>query len=522
MDFINKFKNMIGLNISPKEKDNTNTSKVLSATEDGSTIIDTVGPTFVSRSMNTNFIFDDEFNLIKKYRDMSLNVDCDRAIDNIVNEIINIDENNDSPITINLDKCTFDDELKDAIRKEFDKILLLLNFKNNGQQIIRDWYVDGRLFYQKIVDKNNLKKGLIDLRKIDSLDIRRIKQVEKILDPETGAAIIDKEVTYYLYTPSFESISLSGQALLLHQDAIAYCHSGLYAYKEEPQNKNTSMRVGTSGNRFIISYLHSAIKPLNQLSILEDATIIYRIARSSEKRVHYVDINGLPKAKAEAALNEYVRAFQNQLQYNTETGEIDSTVKVSSLQEDIFVPRRGGTNAAEITTLPGAQNLGEIEDINYFKIKLYKSLKVPLSRLNDEAQSFLGRSSEINRDELNFSKHVNNMRRNLNNLWLDLLKTQLLLTNTTSLTDWNSHVNEIEFEYSSSTYITRLRELEMLSEKMAVLRDADSYVGKYFSKTYINRNILGFTDEQIENIEKENTEDNSLPDDETENNNQFI
>lgn len=511
MDLFNGFKNFLGINIKSKKTSETNHSKILSTVEDGSTIIDSVGPSFISRTINTDYIFDDEVQLIKKYRDMSLNVDCDRAINNIVNEIVNIDDDDSDPVTIDLDRTEFDVEIKEDIIKEFDNILSLTDFRNSGAQIIRDWYIDGRLFFQKVVDKDDLSKGLIELRRIDSLDIRKIKQVEKVIDPETGAAIIDKEVSYFLYAPTYESMSMAGQALLMSQDSIAYCHSGLYCYKEEPSNKNTSARVGTVGNRYIISYLHPAIKPLNQLSILEDASIIYRISRSSEKRVHYIDINGLPKNKAESAMQEYVKAFQNQVQYNTMTGEIDSTAKVSSLQEDIFVPRRNGTNAAEISTLPAAQNLGEIEDINYFKIKLYKSLNVPLSRLNDEAQSFLGKSSEINRDELNFSKFINTLRRCVNPLWNDLLKTQLLLKNIIKLEDWNKNAKYIDYTYSSSAYITRLRELEMLSEKVAVLRDVDSFAEKYFSKKYIYKNILGFTDEQIQQIEEDNRQEPPKP-----------
>lgn len=508
MSILGSLKNALGINITPKKNDKIETSKVLSTAEDGSTIIDSIGPSFINRAINTDFVFDDDIALIKKYRDMSLNVDCDRAIDNIVNEIINVEDGNYDPITLNLDRLDEKyDGIKEDLQKAFEKILKLLNFKNNGQQIVRDWYIDGRLFFQKVVDKNALDKGIIDLRRIDALDIKKIKQVEKIVDPATGALIIDNEVTYYLYSPLYESSNLTGQAVLLTQDSIAYAHSGLYAYKEEPSNKNTTSRVGTNGNKFIISYLHPAIKPLNQLSVLEDATIIYRVSRSSEKRVHYIDINGLPKSKAEAAMKEYVKAFTNQVQYNTKTGEINSDSKVSSLQEDIFVPRRGGTNTAEISTLPAAQNLGEIEDVNYFKIRLYKALKVPLSRLNDDTPSFLGRANEISRDELNFSKHISNIRRNLNDMWIDLLKTQALLKNIVSLSDWNKISQDIEFEYSSNTYISRLREIDMLSEKLSALREADTYVGKYFSKNYINKNILGFTDEQVATIKEENAED---------------
>jgi len=509
MSFFDNIKNKFGLSINSKNPDKSNPSKILAADEDGGLIVDSVGPAFSSRVFNSDYLYDDESNLIKKYRDMSLNVDCDRAIQNIVNELVNITDDNQMPVSINLDKIDdiiLDPALKEDIVNEFNNILNLINFKNNAANIVRDWYIDGRLFFQKIVDKSNLKKGLIDLRRIDALDIRKVKQVEREVDPETGAVIIEKEVTYFLYSPNGDQAGFAGQSLLLSQDAVAYCHSGLYCYKEEPSNKNLRNTAGAMNNKFIVSYLHPAIKPLNQLSILEDATIIYRISRSSEKLIHYIDVSGLPKAKAESAMKEYVQEFRNKTNYNSVTGAVDTDSRAISLQENIFIPRRNGSNTAEISTLAAGQNLGEIEDVFYFQKKLYKSLKVPLSRLNDEAGSFLGRSSEINRDELNFSKHINQLRSNFNTMWLDLLKTQLILKNIITLALWNKIYKQINFDYLSSTYITDLRNLEMLSEKISVLDRIDNYVGegKYFSKNYVNKTVLGLTEEQVTQIEDEN------------------
>ena len=505
MGILSNFRNKaFGISIKPKAVAKPELSKRLVVDEDGSTIIDSTNPIYSQNPWDTSVVFDNENELIRKFRDMSLNVYCSRAIDQIVTECISNNDDTGASVDIDLSNTDFDDHIQQKISEEFLNIQKLLDFSRKGESLFRDFYVDGRIFFIKNIDKKHPEKGLISCTKVDSLDIKKIKQVERVVDPETGAFIINEEKEFFLYQPEERQGITSMDGIIYSLDSVAYANSGLYLYQQDTSNNNILHNTsGLTRNRFIISYLYPAIKPLNQLDKLEEAQIIYRVSRSAARRVHYVDISGLAPAKGETVMQKYAQALKNDMSYNSTTGEIMSSSGTLNLQEDIIIPRRNGTNAAQVEQLPGATEVDRINDIEFFLKKLYKSMKVPLSRLDDQATSFLGRSSEINRDELNFSKFCNNLRSNFDDLWLDLLKTQLILKKIISLKEWNENYMSFVFKYSSDIFITQLREIEMLSEKINILRDSENYVGKYFSKEYINKHVLGFSDQQIKQIQDE-------------------
>lgn len=494
-------RNFLGLHFNSKPKNNN--SKMIATVEDGSTIIEAVGPVLNNGLWNSNYIFTDEIDLIKRFRDMSLNVYCDRVINEIVNTCISFEDEEGCSISLNLDKLDYSDETKDKMQKCWNDVLSLLNFRNDGQTIFRDWFIDGRIFYQKIVDKYDIKKGIIEVRKLDSLDIKKIKQVEKKYDAKTGAFIIEQEEDYFIFTPEYSNGFASNQPVLLNKDAIAFATSGLYVYKKDPSNKNNYSVKFNGSNKYTVSYLYSMIKPLNQLNIVEEAGLINLVSRAPERRVHYVDIAGLPKSKADDALREYAKSIKNNMQYDSQTGTFNSDTSMLSMQDDLIIPRRNGTNTAEVTTLSGVNTNNNIDIITYFKKKVYMASHVALSRMNDESSSFLGRSSEINRDELNMSKFCNNLRMKFLELPFDLWKTQMILKNIIVSSDWLNIKNNVIAKFSTDSYITQLRNIELLQEKVAALRDADSYVDKYFSKNYINKHILGFSDEEIKQIKED-------------------
>lgn len=498
----------LGIDIKSKTKEDTNISKRVVTDEDGSTIIDTTNPVFGNNVWDSHVIFENENDLIRKFREMGLNVYCSRAIDQIVTECISNNDDTGASVAIDCSNTDWDDEIQAKIAEEFETLQKLMDFKKKGESIFRSFYIDGRAFFIKNIDKKHPEKGLASITKVDSLDIKKVKQVHRVVDPDTGAFIINKEDEFFLYQPEERQGITSEDALIYSKDSIAYANSGLYLYQQESASNNIlNNTTPLTKNRFIISYLYPAIKPLNQLDKLEEAQIIYRVSRSAERRIHYVDLSGLAPSKADSVLQKYAQSLKNDMSYNTATGEIVSSSGTLNLQEDIIIPRRNGTNAAEVTALPGATEIDRINDIEFFLKKLYKAMKVPLSRLDDQSSSFLGRSSEVNRDELNFSKFCNNIRSNFDDVWIDLLKTQLILKNIVSLKDWNRNFNSIIFKYSSDVYISQLREIEMLQEKINVLRDSENYVGKYFSKSYINHTVLGFSDEQIQKMKEEMEEE---------------
>ena len=455
-----------------------------------------------------------EFDLIKRYREMSLHPECDGAIEDLVNEAI-VSDLYDSPIEIELSNLNATDNLKKAIRKEFKYIKELLDFDKKSHEIFRNWYVDGRLYYHKVIDIKKPQEGIKELRYIDPMKMKFVRQEKKkdknLIGPnipgrdESKNEIAPEIEEYFVYTPKpsypTNNISSGGasKGTKIAKDAITYCTSGLV-----DRNK---------GN--ILSYLHKAIKALNQLRMIEDSLVIYRLSRAPERRIFYIDVGNLPKVKAEQYLRDVMMRYRNKLVYDANTGEVRDDRKFMSMMEDFWLPRREGGRGTEISTLPGGQNLGELSDIEYFQKKLYRALGVPESRIAADGGFNLGRSSEILRDELKFSKFVGRLRKRFAQMFNDILKTQLILKNIVSLEDWNMISDHIQYDFLYDNQFSELKETEMLNERLGVLATIEPYIGKYYSTQYVRSKILRQTDAEMiemdEQIEQE-IKDGVIPD----------
>ena len=454
-------------------------------------------------------VFRTEFDLIKRYREMALHPEADSAIEDIVNEAV-VSDSNDSPVEIELSNLNASDGIKNKIRKEFKQILDLLDFDKKAHEIYRNWYVDGRIYYHKIIDLKDPTAGIQELRYIDAAKMRYIRQEKKKPGDKLNGNVFQKlrsddpmdynfpEIEeYFIYNPKSQyptgnpSATGGSQGIKIAKDSITYCTSGLV-----DRNKGTTL-----------SYLHKAIKSLNQLRMIEDSLVIYRLSRAPERRIFYIDVGNLPKQKAEQYLRDVMMRYRNKQVYNAETGEIRDDKKHMAMLEDFWLPRREGGRGTEITTLPGGQNLGEITDIEYFKKKLYRSLNVPPSRMDGEGGFNLGRSSEILRDELKFTKFVGRLRKRFSNMFNDMLKTQLLLKNVITPEDWESMSEHIQYDFLYDNHFSELKEAELMNERLALVATAEPYVGKYYSQDYVRRHILRQTDieilEQDKLIEKE-------------------
>ncbi len=465
--------------------------------EDGSGVIQAGGHFGAYIDMDGDK-FKNEVDLILKYRDIASQPECDAAVEDIINESI-VGNNDEAPVNLVLDELEISDKLKEAVKFEFDTVLKLLNFNAYAHDIYRKWYIDGRLPYHIIIDKNSPKKGIQELRYIDPTKLRKVKEVEEKQDPKTGAKIIEKSDEFFLFQDKL--MSGAEQGLKIYPDAIAYCTSG----QMDP------------GRKRILSYLHKALKPVNQLRMMEDSLVIYRISRAPERRIFYIDVGNLPKGKAEEYLRGIMNQYRNKLVYDASTGDIKDDKKHMSMLEDFFLPRREGGRGTEITTLPGGENLGQIDDIIYFQKKLYKSLNVPVNRLEQEAQFTLGRSSEITRDEVKFKKFIDRLRKRFSDLFMQLLKTQLLLKGIITESDWKDWKESIAFDYIEDNYFSELKQSEMLRERFDMLGNLDEYVGKYISNEWIRKNVLRQTDDEIEEIKKQIDQetkdgDNDAPD----------
>lgn len=465
--------------------------------EDGSGVIQAGGHFGAYIDMDGDK-FKNEVDLILKYRDIASQPECDAAVEDIINESI-VGNNDEAPVNLVLDELEISDKMKDAVKFEFDAVLKLLNFNAYAHDIYRKWYIDGRLPYHIIIDKNSPKKGIQELRYIDPTKLRKVKEVEEKQDPKTGAKIIEKSDEFFLFQDKL--MSGAEQGLKIYPDAIAYCTSG----QMDP------------GRKRILSYLHKALKPVNQLRMMEDSLVIYRISRAPERRIFYIDVGNLPKGKAEEYLRGIMNQYRNKLVYDASTGDIKDDKKHMSMLEDFFLPRREGGRGTEITTLPGGENLGQIDDIIYFQKKLYKSLNVPVNRLEQEAQFTLGRSSEITRDEVKFKKFIDRLRKRFSDLFMQLLKTQLLLKGIITESDWKDWKESIAFDYIEDNYFSELKQSEMLRERFDMLGNLDEYVGKYISNEWIRKNVLRQTDDEIEEIKKQIDQetkdgDNDAPD----------
>mgnify|MGYP003109766899 FL=1 len=442
-------------------------------------------------------VFRTEFDLIKRYREMALHPEVDSAIEDIVNEAI-VSDSNDVPVQIDLDNLNASDGIKKKVRDEFKTILDLLDFDKKSHEIYRNWYVDGRLYYHKVIDLKNPQDGIQELRYVDAMKMRYIRQQKKqdkskalqsINNPRADQQVLMPEIEeYFIYNPKGNSNSSpvgqrsSNQSgIKIAKDAISYCTSGLV-----DRNKGTTL-----------SYLHKAIKSLNQLRMIEDSLVIYRLSRAPERRIFYIDVGNLPKIKAEQYLRDVMSRYRNKLVYDAATGEIKDEKKHMSMLEDFWLPRREGGRGTEISTLPGGQNLGEITDIEYFKKKLYRSLNVPPSRMDGEGGFNLGRSSEILRDELKFTKFVGRLRKRFSNMFNDMLKTQLILKNIITPEDWETMEQHIQYDFLYDNHFSELKDSELLTERLNMVATAEPYVGKYFSQDYLRRKILRQTDEEI-------------------------
>ena len=422
-----------------------------------------------------------EKELILKYRDISYQTECDAAVEDIVNEAI-VSDDESSPVSLIMDDLDQPDRIKKMMTEEFNHVLNMLNMNWYGHDIFRRWYVDGRLYYHKIIDEKNPKNGLLELRPIDPTKIRKVRELKKEKDPKTGAEIITGATEYFIFQN--DSLGTKAQGLKIAKDAITYVTSGLL----DPSRKR------------ILSHLHKALKPVNQLRMMEDSLVIYRLARAPERRIFYIDVGNLPKGKAEEYLRNIMAKYRNKMVYDAETGDMKDDKKHMSMLEDFWLPRREGGRGTEISTLPGGENLGQIDDIEYFRKKLYKSLNVPSGRLEQENQFSLGRSTEISRDELKFQKFINRLRKKFSALFIDILKTQLILKGVVTEEEWESIRSDISIDFLKDNHFSELKDAELIRERLATLREVDEYAGRYYSVEWIRKNILMQTDEEIEDI----------------------
>jgi len=423
----------------------------------------------------------DNHSLIMKYRGVAMHPEVDAAIEDIVNEAI---VGGEDPITIDMDNLDVSDGIKKQIKDEFDGICSMLSFNELGHDMFRRWYVDGRIYHHLVVDETNLKKGIVDIRPIDAARIRKVKQVKKKKDPATGADLIENVDEYFIYQ---EKPGAQTSGVKLSLDSVSYVTSGLL---DETRRK-------------VLSYIHKSLKPINQLRMMEDSLVIYRLARAPERRIFYIDVGNLPRGKAEQYMKDIMTRYRNKLVYDAATGEIKDDRKHQSLLEDFWLPRREGGKGTEISTLPGGDNLGQIDDIVYFQKKLYRALNVPINRIEQESQFSLGRSSEISRDELKFQKFIDRLRSRFSHLFMGILKTQLILKGIVTDQDWVDMKEDILVNFMRDNHFTELKETELLRERIQTLDQMSNYIGEYFSKEWVMKNVLMFSDDDIEQLAKQ-------------------
>ena len=469
--------------------------------EDGSAVVGAAG--VYGTYLNIDSTFNNEFDLMARYRAMSMQPECELAIDEIVNESI-ISGRKTYPVNIELDYLeNFSGLLKEKIGDEFYNILDKLNFKYTGFEIFRKWFVDGRIYYHVLIDTKNPQKGILELRPIDPFKIKKIRERQKTDNDATVRIGMDevpinqKFNEYYLYSETGvfnvenDGSNVGGErsnVLKVAPDAIVYTSSGLL----DERRKN------------VVSYLHKAFRPLNQIRMLEDSAIIYRLSRAPSRRVFYVDVGNLPKAKAEQYMHSLMNQYRNKMVYDSKTGQLRDDRKFQAMLEDYWMPRRNGSATTEIDTLQGSEaNFTQLDELEFFQRQLFRSLNVPISRMQPESGFSLGRASEISREEYKFLRFIERLRTRFSSFFLELLKRQLVLKNIVSLKQWEEMKDEIHFVFDQDSNFNALKNLELLTEKMNVLRDAEEYRGKYFSANYIRKNILALTDDDIERIESE-------------------
>ena len=484
-----------------KKGQNNGPSFVRKESDDAATPV--AGGGYFGTAIDLDGSYKDESDLIRRYREMSIHPECDRAVDDVVNEAI-AGERDDSPVDVDLANLDVSAGIRKKIRDEFHNVLRLLDFDKKAYDIFRRWYIDGKLYYHKVIDTKNPRRGITELRYIDPRKIRKVIEFEakkdrQFVDPRTMESLTaPRSAEYYVYNQKgLRGLETTG--IKIASDAIAFCHSGL-----KDMNKNV-----------IMSHLHKAIKALNQLRMIEDSLVIYRLSRAPERRIFYIDVGNLPKQKAETYLREVMGRYRNKLVYDAQTGEVRDDRKYMSMLEDFWLPRREGGRGTEITTLPGGQNLGELEDVKYFQKKLYRALNVPESRLESDSTFNLGRAAEITRDEVKFQKFVTRLRKKFSELFHDLLKTQLVLKGIISIEEWDDMSEHIQYDFIADNYFSELKDQEILNERMNLVTTMDPFAGRYFSLDYIRRKVLRQSDAEIKEIDKQmegEIESGKLPD----------
>ena len=487
--------NLFGFEITRKSPEVQLQPQITSPASDDGAITVTAGGYF-GTYLDLEASFKNENDLISRYREMAMQPELETAIEDIVNESVVHDVSGKS-VSIILDDIEQPDNIKEMIREEFDKVLRLLDFSNNGQNIFRDWYIDGRVFYQVLLDEKQPKLGIQELVYIDPRKIKKVRNVLKKKDERTGVQVVTGVQEFYIYN---DKLTAQGQTLVasnadasvkIAADAIININSGLMDPKRQ----------------MVLSYLHKAIKPLNQLRMIEDAIVIYRISRAPERRVFYIDVGNMPKIKSEQYLRDIMTKFRNKVVYDSSTGEVKDDRKFMSMMEDFWIPRRGEGKSTEITTLPAGQNLGELSDVKYFEQKLYKSLNVPVSRLEPQTGFSLGRSSEITRDELKFTKFIDRIRAKFSTLFDELMERQLALKGICSVDEWKELKERIHYDFLKDNNFSELKEAELMSARLGLMQQIDPYVGVYFSKAWVRKHVLQFDEEGIERMSEEMEEE---------------
>jgi len=440
----------------------------------------------------------DNLQNIRQYRAVATHPEVDAAIEDIVNESVVANEN-ESPVSLILDHVEgVSDQLKKAMTEEFDAICSMLQFNELGHDIFRRWYIDGRIYHHLVVDEKNLKAGIQEIRPIDATKIRKVKEVTKKKDPATGATLIEKVNEFYIYQ---EKPGGMNQGIKLSNDSVSYVTSGLLDVDRKR----------------VVSHLHKALKPINQLRMMEDSLVIYRLSRAPERRIFYIDVGNLPRGKAETYMKDIMARYRNKLVYDADTGKIRDDRKHMSMLEDFWLPRREGGRGTEISTLPGGENLGQIDDIIYFQKRLYRSLNVPINRLEQEAQFSLGRSTEINRDEVKFQKFIDRLRKRFSMLFTEILKKQLIMKAIITEEDWKQWQPNIVVDYVRDNHFSELKDAELLQNRLQTLDTMQQYVGEFFSKEYVMKNVLQLDDDGIKDMKKQIEQERSageIPDDE--------
>lgn len=478
---------VFGFEIKRKKPELETASVIPPSPDDGSTVVNSAAA-YYGLAVDLEGVIKNENDLIRRYRESAQYADCDAAIEDIVNEAV-VSESGSKPVTVILDDLKLSDSIKTKIRDEFDTILKLYSFDQRGHDMFRQWYIDGRMFYHIILDQKNVKNGILELRYVDPRKIRKIKNVKKERNAE-GVDVVKQVDEYYLYNDKGITEQTT-QGVKMSMDSMIQATSGLL-------DSNTNM---------VLSYLHKAIKPVNQLKMMEDALVIYRISRAPERRIFYIDVGNLPKVRAEQYVNDIMNKFRNKVVYDATTGEVRDNRQHLSLMEDFWMPRREGGKGTEITTLAGGQNLGQIEDVQYFQNKLYQALNVPVSRLQPQQNFSLGRAAEITREEIKFNKFIERLRKKFSTLLRDALRVQLIAKGVIRADEWDEMSYNIRFDFQRDNHFTELKNAEIINNRVGLLQNIDPFVGKYYSVAWVRKNILMQTEDDVKEMDEQMEQD---------------